>query len=385
MSIFSTGVRLGLLAFFSVSLGTAHAFTDTNTSPNGEAIGALSATKVITGYADGTFRPDASVNRAEFLTMVYRQTGVIIPKTTSSCFTDVALSAWYLNVVCYAKSQGVVSGSAGKFRPGDPVSLVEAAKMVAGATGSIVEAPGAKEAWYAPYLRYLDRRSAIPQTLYYVSQSLTRGEVAEIIWRIAYQKTAQPTIASTFLSATPCRPGTVSSPVAGVDITKVQNTWLSWYNAERAKVGAPALVIVPELNKTAQTWADTAKQRGYIDHKRGTNTYYDYNLIKKWFAQQGVTFNGKGTVFGESIAWNTYSCNQSDCTDELIDAIRSSFDFFDGEKKTGGPHYEMMVNKGYKQIGLGIAVDTKTKRYYLVTHLAVSVAGGSLPYCPARP
>lgn len=384
---FSFWARLGGVALATLAISTALAFTDVGTEhPNSAAIMSLTDKGILKGYADGSFKPGGSINRAEFLTVLLRVKG---EDTTSpaagSCFSDVALKAWYAQAACRGKELGIVNGGPdGRFRPGDAVTLVEAAKMMATSQGALVEMPNAKQEWYDPYLRYMEKHKAIPDSVQYVGQSLTRGDVAEIVWRITENRTDRPSIPAIELSRTPCTPFVTTTTLPGVDMRKVQSTWLGWYNGERAKVGAPALVIVPELNRTAQVWADTSKQRGYIDHKRGNNVYYDYNRIKAWFAGLGVTFTGGGTNFGESIAWNVYSCGEADCTDELISAIRSSFDFFDAEKRTGGPHYEMMVNKGYKQIGLGIAVDKATKKYYLVTHLAVGVAGGSLPYCVLR-
>lgn len=362
------------------------AFSDVPTGySNGEAITVLSEKGLVKGNPDGTFKPNTTVNRAEFLTILLRSLNEdVTSPAPASCFPDVALQAWYAQAACRGKALGIVSGGPnGKFRAGDAVTLAEAAKMLAVSQNALVEQPSATQEWYDPYLRYLEKKSAIPEEIYYVSQALTRGHVAEVVWRVTEERKDRPAIAASLLSRVPCTPPPPAS-IANADMNAIQATWLGWYNAERAKVGAPALVLVPDLNRTAQIWAEASKQKGYIDHKRGNNVYYDYNRIKSWFAQQGVKFTGKGTNFGESIAWNVYSCSASDCTDELASAIRSSFDFFAGEKKANGPHYAMMVNKAYKQIGLGIAVDSKTRKYYLVTHLAVGVSGGSLPYCAGR-
>jgi len=341
---------------------------------------------IMKGYSNGTFAPDAPVNRAEFLTMLYRAFGLEIPTTGDACFRDIATKAWYAPVVCDAKSRGLVSGTNGYFSPSKAVTLVEAAKMVAGASEALVEKPSSTDEWYDPYLRFLEQKRSILPTLGYVSQSMTRAEVAELLWRIEENPKNLDAYSAKSLSKSPCvLAGKNASGPANVDMLAVQQEWLGWYNAERAKVGSPALVLVAPLNKTAQTWAETSKKRGYIDHKRGNNVYYDYQRIKNWFADLGVTFSGKGTTFGESIAWNVYSCSSKDCTDDLTRAIRSSFNFFAGEKgKAYRPHYDMMVNSAYKQIGLGVSVDPVSKKYYLVTHLSTKVAGDVLPYCTVR-
>lgn len=354
---------------------------------NGEAITFLTDQGYIKGNPDGTFKPGSTINRAEFLTVLLRLQGEDLTiKAMGSCFPDVAIQAWYAHAACRGKALGIVDGGpTGKFRAGDPVSVVEAAKMLAVSQHALVEMPLLTQQWYDPYLRYLERHGAILDTLYYVSQPLTRGEVAEMVWRVREGRGDLPSVRTIQLSSSACTPLPKTSPIQGVLMYLVQETWLGWYNAERSRVGAPPLVLSPELNRTAQTWAETSKQRGYIDHKRGTNVYYDYNRIKSWFAQQGVTFTSRGTQFGESIGWNVYSCREDNCTQSLITAIRSTFDFFYSEKgRSYRPHYDMMVNRAYREMGVGVAVDPASRKYYLVAHLAVDVAGESLAYCPAR-
>lgn len=366
----------------------ASAFTDVPQGhPYGEAITVLHEKGAIAGNPDGTFKPANGINRAEFLTLLLRLAGEdIANQAEANCFPDVALKAWYAGAACLGKKLGIVSGGAdGRFRAGDPVTFVEAAKMIAASQQALVEAPSKDDAWYDPYMRYLEKKAAILESIYYTSQPMLRGEVAEMVWRISSVRQDRPAIPAKWIGENVCQPLPAATGVTGVRMAAVQAAWLGWYNAERAKVGAPALSIHPSLNKTAQSWSETAKQRGYIDHKRGNNVYYDYNRIKSWFAQQGVTFTGGGTTFGESIGWNVYGCSGKDCTEALTSAIRSTFNFFAGEKgKAYRPHYDMMVNRSYKYMGLGIAVDPSTRKYYLTAHLATGVAGNQVAYCPPR-
>lgn len=382
-------IALASSAVLLTSVGSAGAdFTDVPLGhPYGEAITVLEQNGAIAGNPDGTFKPTNGINRAEFLTLLLRLNSQSLGlEAATSCFPDVALKAWYAATACKGKELGIITGGAdGRFRAGDQVTFAEAAKMIATAQSALVEAPAKNEQWYSPYLRYLEKKAAILDSVNYVSQPMKRGEVAEMVWRISEERNDRPAIPAKWIGDNVCEPLPLTTGVPGVNLSVVQTTWLSWYNAERAKVGAAPLSIHPSLNKTAQAWSETAKQRGYIDHKRGTNTYYDYNRIKSWFGQQGVTFTGGGTTFGESIGWNVYSCAGNDCTGTLTSAIRSTFNFFAGEKgKAYRPHYDMMVNRAYKYIGVGVAVDPKTRKYYLTAHLATGVAGNQVAYCPAR-
>lgn len=168
-------------------------------------------------------------------------------------------------------------------------------------------------------------------------------------------------------------------PPKNVNMDKVREAWISWYNGARAKNGLSAYVYNEALNETAGNWSLYAKKRGYIDHKRaGQKSYYDYKKVGAWFAQKGVTFvRGKGkSDYVENIGWDYYSCSSTteDCTDNLIAAIKHTYNFFMSEKgKKYRAHYDSIMSKSYREIGLGIAVDPAKKRYYLTVHYGTDV------------
>ena len=158
-----------------------------------------------------------------------------------------------------------------------------------------------------------------------------------------------------------------------VNLTEVRSTWLGWYNVERAKEKLAPYTFSSVLDQTALAWSETAKKRGYLNHKRdGQTAYYDYNLIKKWFVSQGVIFKGSGTLFTENIGWGPYNCTKKDCTQEMIATIRYTFDAYVTEKgKKYRPHYNSLMSSVYTKIGLGIVVDSAKGKLYLTVHYAV--------------
>lgn len=171
-----------------------------------------------------------------------------------------------------------------------------------------------------------------------------------------------------------------------VDMNVVRNTWLDWYNSARSSGSLSPFTYNNVLHRTAFIWSEIAQKRGYIDHKRhGQKSYYDYTRMKTWFQELGVKFQGDTgkhrTYFTESIGWSPYACTKADCTKELISAIRYTYNFYMSEKgKKYRPHYDSIMNPAYRQIGLGIAVDSVKKRLYLTVHYAtdaVSIASRS--------
>ena len=65
----------------------------------------------ISGYEDGTFRPDNTITRAETAAIIARCSADFDEnKTYSSNFTDVSGDEWYANYVGYATEKGYISG-----------------------------------------------------------------------------------------------------------------------------------------------------------------------------------------------------------------------------------------------------------------------------------
>ncbi len=119
-----------------------------------------------------------------------------------------------------------------------------------------------------------------------------------------------------------------------------------------------------------------------MEHKRdGTTAYYDYGAIKNWFQHLGLEFkNVKSITFTENIGRGPYSCNESDCTQKLLKAIRYSFDYYLAEEgKAYRPHFNAIVNPSFQMIGFGLAV--KNGQYYLTAHFGTEIVSSPLQVC----
>ena len=85
--------------------------------------------KIVSGYSDGTFRPDKAVSRAEFSHMLNAALGN--NATASITFKDVKSSDWYYADVRKAVSAGYVAGyDDGTFKPTASITRQEAAVML---------------------------------------------------------------------------------------------------------------------------------------------------------------------------------------------------------------------------------------------------------------
>lgn len=93
------------------------------------AVGEMTGYSLVSGYADGTFRPDANITRAEFVTILSR-----IPHDdigTEGSFSDVPKTHWAYEAVQTALAQGWVAGDpSGLFRPDDSITRAEAVTVL---------------------------------------------------------------------------------------------------------------------------------------------------------------------------------------------------------------------------------------------------------------
>lgn len=94
------------------------------------AVSTLTRAGILDGYEDGSFRPNASITRAEFTKIAvsfFKHAG----GASSSPFNDVPDSAWYAEFVKAAAELGLIDGyEDGTFRPNAPITRAEACTIV---------------------------------------------------------------------------------------------------------------------------------------------------------------------------------------------------------------------------------------------------------------
>ena len=97
---------------------------------SGGAVSKAAKLGIVSGYANGTFRPNAPVTRAEFSAMIARAFG-IEPAAASASFGDTG-SNWAAGYIGALSDLGVVAGySDNSFKPNAKISRAEMAVMIA--------------------------------------------------------------------------------------------------------------------------------------------------------------------------------------------------------------------------------------------------------------
>jgi len=183
--------------------------------PSGSAVAEaaeyLRSVGVLSGYADGTFRPNQKVNRAEAIKIIIAPLlkKEALDQLTATPFTDIKAGDWYLPYVEAARQNSIVDGPPAKaaFNGTKPVTKMEFIKMILLAyqidptAYSEITLPLATDvtdptAWYYPYLRYAITASMTMITgegTFAPGRELTRGDTALVLYRFLMYRNGKRT------------------------------------------------------------------------------------------------------------------------------------------------------------------------------------------------
>lgn len=127
-------------------------------SPSSEEINALVSVGILSGYPDGTFRPRNSINRAELTKILVSGLHSEEAKGETNCFPDVK-DEWFSTYVCAAERLGWIKGYAdGTFRPDQTINRAEALKIIISSLASdfgddeYLPFDVPEDSWFAPFV-----------------------------------------------------------------------------------------------------------------------------------------------------------------------------------------------------------------------------------------
>ncbi len=158
------------------------------------AIQYLHEAGIISGYSDGTFRPDNPVNRAEFLKLVLESSEIPTDIVTPTGFPDIDDNAWYAQYVRKAYAEKWIEGYPdGTFKPEQNINKVEALKII----GQVqqwelpekpVEMPFEdihSSDWFVPYVVFAKEKNFLEETTRnYIPETIfSRARIGELLFR----------------------------------------------------------------------------------------------------------------------------------------------------------------------------------------------------------
>ena len=190
------GILSVAMAFSVVAVPIeALAATDTNGHWAESTINSWINSGYISGYPDGTFRPNNAISRAEFVTIANKAFGFTSSQGIS--FNDVKPGYWAYSEIQKGVAAGYIQGDTiGTFRPGSAVSRQEAAVMLANLRGYASDEGAAYNYtdrwamanWAAGAIGAVSRNgvmSGYPDGTFRPQQALTRAEAVASLQKIA--------------------------------------------------------------------------------------------------------------------------------------------------------------------------------------------------------
>lgn len=118
-------------------------FTDMSKHWAADAVSKLAGKGIISGFEDGTFKPEEKVTRAQFTVMIAKARGLTEGEYCN--LSDVEKGSWYEKSVNAAVSAGIVSGMGdGSFRPNEYIRRQDALLILYRAFGEKLQTGAAK-------------------------------------------------------------------------------------------------------------------------------------------------------------------------------------------------------------------------------------------------
>ncbi len=178
----TVAVVLAVAMVLTMGIATSFAaFTDVqSTAGYAEAANILANLGVLTGYTDGSFKPNNTITRAEVAAVMVRVMN-LQEQPGATPFTDVPSDHWAAGYINAAASAGVINGYGdGTFGPENNVLYEEVVKMIVCALGRDIQAQAG--GYPAGYLSVANGEEITKGANGTVGQPATRATVAKIVY-----------------------------------------------------------------------------------------------------------------------------------------------------------------------------------------------------------
>jgi hypothetical protein len=189
----SSGAQPYTATAYIVTIAMHHPFNDVAESDwSYGPVQYLAARNIVSGYPDGTFRPNELVTRAQFSKMMVTAMGWDVITPPSGHFSDVPADYWAYSYIETAAAHGAISGySDGTFQPSAAVTRAQIAKMITVVSGWAMDMPDnptyvdvSQRDWYFPYAEMMHAADIIQgysDGTFRPNAPATRAQVAKIL------------------------------------------------------------------------------------------------------------------------------------------------------------------------------------------------------------
>jgi len=268
--------KLAFIALAMLMAPTVNAnFPDvSSTHQNFDAINYVQEQKIVNGYSNGNYQPNKKINRAEFTKIIINATKDDIKG--SNCFPDVK-DEWFAKYICTAKENGIINGYPnGTFKPANKINFAEASKIIINAFSYKINDEN-NENWYHPFVQILGDKKSIPTTITNIDKEITRGEMAEIIYRLNNKITTSSSLTYNDFSKNNIQ-STKSPTISSCQIFPPDNPW----NTDISNF---------PIHPNSDAYINSMGKNGRLHPDFGSNTEYGIPFITVNESQPKININ----------------------------------------------------------------------------------------------
>lgn len=291
LAIFIFGFLISSNSASFTVLGQMTGFTDLATAWANKDISDLLSANILSGYPDGSFRPEAPITRAEFAKMVV--VAFSSPSETVPSFADVCMDYWASSYISRAQAQGWISGFPdGSFRPQDSLTRAQAISVLVRIAKWQPESwkhPVAASCWASDEVAAAWVHSVVQASDPYIDlqrpfadQIASRQEVAAFLNRTV-----------SFLKTTPFLTQPMKTSPAQTEALPDQREQqlLTLLNRERQAKQLPAILLDHQLMEFAQSYAEEMGTTSFFSHDSPVSGSFQHRVCTLF--DQGFTLVGE--------------------------------------------------------------------------------------------
>lgn len=303
--LITSALALSTLFAASAFAADGSGFTDVDFSTEqGQAIEKMYDAGYLAGYNDGSFKPDATITRAE-LTRVFNQVFKYEldeeKANTIANFNDVEESAWYYNDVRIAQSNGYINGfEDNTFRPQDNFTRQQTCVVLALAAGienNIADIIISDEVspWAEAYVKATIADGAFKlenENTFRATVNITRGEVCQALAKyVTIEESSTAATTNSESKETTTKIGTDSKTETTTKVALSGSSGSSGSNGSSGSDGSYTVTTVTTTEATTETTTETTTKATTTETSTETTTETTTIVIELNAAQRNALDN----------------------------------------------------------------------------------------------
>ncbi len=260
-----------------------------------EAVNSLHARNIISGYDDGTFRPNETLTRAHAAKIIALALDLDTINIQDPGFKDVPKEHNAYKYIAALANQGIIVGSEGEYKPNNPLTRAQMAKIISLAynlksedSQQLVFTDVNQDDWFRNYVSTLienEITSGTTPTTFSPNKNVTRGQIAAFVYRSENKITPVPVQVNEVI-ANITNETLVTSERTYI-LSDEQKKWMNPINLAALKGATLKLTVkenkieqIQSIELTAKGTSSTDPSNPYANHVvfDGKNAMIDANV-----------------------------------------------------------------------------------------------------------